>query len=152
MISLALAGAVSAWDVSTPAPRLHCGVETRVWCLVAGGNSLEMSEGQGARVWTIASREVSERIVVIESLNCDFVRPDGALDATKLSETRERVGSQLRTEISYEVPGYGCKVHISWHSALDDLTRWQGQFRRRVLSIIWLGVHEKKPLMRLIEP
>ena len=111
-----------------------------------------MSEDQGSRVWTIVSPEVSGRIAVRESLNCDSVREDGGLSATRTTEKRAKVGRELRTEISYEVPGYECTVVVSWNSAPDDLTRWKGQFRRHVLSIIWLGVHEKRPLIELVKP
>jgi hypothetical protein len=49
------------------------------------------------------------------------------------------------------MPAYECKVAISWYSALDDLTRRQGQVRRGVFSIISLGVvREKTPLIYLV--
>ena len=151
MIGLVSASAIAALSASAPAPRSHCGVETRVWCLETGNDSLSMSEDQGSRVWAIVSPDVLGRITVRESANCDSVRDDGGLDATRTSEKREMVGRELRTSISYDVPGYECTVIVSWNSAPDDLTRWKGQVRRNVLSIIWLGVHEKRPLMYVLE-
>ena len=110
-----------------------------------------MSQGSESRVWTIVSSDISQRVTVTESLNCDAVTADNGLDKAETSETKQRVGDELRTEVSYVVPGYECKVGISWNSPLDDLTRRQGQVRRHVLSIIWLGVREKEPMMNLVE-
>jgi len=118
-----------------------------------------MTETGQSRLWTITPSDGAEQITVKESLNCDGVADDDDLTmvphqepATRISEKRENVGDRLRTEISYEVPTYECRVDISWYSALDDLTRKQGQVRRGVFSIISLGVvREKTQLMFLVD-
>ena len=146
MIELLYGAALNAMT----APQLRCDVETPVWCVLNGDESLSMHQVQDDRVWTIILPWAAERITIKESLSCGSVRDGGGLEATTLSEKRNRVPGGLKTDIIFEVPGYGCEVTVAWNSPIEDLTREQGQFRHDVLVKIMMGVGEKRPLLDLV--
>lgn len=152
MIGIIASTAISFSAPDAPAaPRRHCGIETRTWCLDGGDYQISLKSVGDSRIWTIVSQDDPVEITVRESTSCDDIESDDILRSTppetRLVEKRRSAEGRLNTEISYEVPAYQCSVHISWDSAPDDLAQTKGQTRRLVFSTISLGVGDKQSLM-----
>lgn len=141
-MTFVLALAISALAAPPAAPQQHCDIETRVWCLRATGDPVSMVTSGGRRVWTISDSNSLTTITVKESENCVVVVDHEGLE-TRLRDGDTIADGKRRPMLTFSVPDYECTVEISW----DPLGASPERVRQAVLSAVWVGVGEKRPLI-----
>ena len=132
---------------ASPAPKQHCGIETRVWCLRATDNHVSMVTEGDFRTWMISDLESETTITVKESANCDSVATDGPLKTQLVFDTSDS-GRKRRPLVTFAVPEYRCTLVVSWDPPTADPQRTY----EAVLSAVWVGTGEKRPLLNSPSP